>query len=86
MAMPHRCGYSFLKCITPGKGYARHPPTKVQPPHCRKKTSFFVFGSDLSWAVGGGNSSSAEVRAASASYSAGGIPDRMEALATCYGD
>lgn len=78
MAMPHRCGYSFLKCVTPGKGCARRSPTEVQLPHSRKKTSFFVCGSDPSWALGGGNSSSAEVRATSASYSAGGIPDSKD--------
>lgn len=52
------------------------PPPRFH--HRRKKTRFFVYGSDPSWALGGGNSSSAEVRAASASYSAGGIPDSKD--------
>lgn len=43
------------------------------------ETSYCVYGSDPSWGLSGGNSSSgAEVRAVSTSYSAGGISDSKD--------
>lgn len=89
MAMPHRCGYSFLKYITPGKGCARCSPTEVQLRHSRKKTSFFVCGSDLPGhsvvetpALG----PRLPVTLQAEFLTARTCPvARMEALATCYG-